>query len=245
MITTNTLAKKDRGRRGYIRSVEAIIAIVMLLASFSAFVSWGSLKTQSTQSIRQSAYDVLSTQAGTNKLVFYDPALYDDFISAVMPSNLNYRMEMDYFSPLDTFFGYNDTGYPYEVTLDLPPGARMVSVSSEKSGSQVVQQERSNWFRIPFFIRTREAGFTNGRVVVGLTFPYTDSNSDGTLEAPDVNSLDLYVNGTRQPFTLQSYVDTGTVSRAVFAFNYTMDPDTTVDGYAYYMVGGQMEEKYG
>ncbi len=239
------LAKNDGRRRGYIRSVEAIIAIVMLLASFSAFVSWGSLKTQSTQSIRQSAYDVLSTQAGTNKLVFHDPTLYDDFISAVMPSNLNYRMEVDYFSPLDTFFGYNDTDYPYEITVDLPPGSQMVSVSSEKSGSQMAQQERSNWFRIPFFVRTRETGFTNGRVVLGLTFPYTDSNSDALLEAPDVNSLDLYVNGTRQQFILQSYVDTGAVARAVFAFDYTMDPDTTVDGYAYYLVGGQVEGKHG
>ncbi len=244
MITTSTLAKKNV-RRGYIRSVEAIIAIVMLLASFQAFVNWSSLKTQSTQSIRQSAYDVLSTQAGTNKLVFYDPTLYDDFISAVMPSNLNYRMEVDYFSFLDTFFGYNDTGYPYEVTLDLPPGSQMVSVSSEKSGLQLAQQERSNWFRIPFFIRTRETGFTNGRVVLGLTFPYTDSNSDGLLEAPDVNSLDLYVNGIRQQFILQNYVDTGTVSRAVFAFDYTMNPDTAVEGYAYYMVGGQAEGKRG
>lgn len=230
-------------KRGYLRSIEALIAVVMLLISFYAFMNWGSLKGQSTQSIRQAAYDVFAVRGGTNVLALYDPALYDEFISTAVPSNLNYRIEADYFAPFDTFFGYNDTGYPYEVTVDFPPGSDVTSVIS--GDLQAGHQATFNWYRVPFFIRTREAGFMNQKVTLGLTLPYTDSNGDGMNEAPDGSSVDLYLNGTRQPFVLQSYADTGVLSRAVVAFNYTMQPNAIVDGYAYYMVGGQLERKNG
>lgn len=231
-------------RRGYIRSVEAIIAIVLLLASIQGFINWGSLKTQSTQSIRQSAYDVLAVREGAHGIALYDTALYDGFISAAVPSNMNYRIEADYFSPLDTFFGYNDTGYPHEITVDLPPGAGPVSVTGA-DGAQVPSQTVFNWYRVQFFLKTREAGFDNQNVVLGFTLPYADFNGDGTLDVPDKNSLDLYINGTRRSFTLQDFTDTGVLSKAVVSFRYTMNPDTYVDGYAYYMVGGRVEAKNG
>lgn len=237
-----TLSKNRR--RGYIRSVEAIIAIVLLLASIQGFINWGSLKTQSTQSIRQSAYDVLAVREGAHAIALYDTALYDGFVSTAVPSNMNYRIEADYFSPLDTFLGYNDTEYPYEVTVDLPPGAGPVSVTGP-DGAQVSSQTVFNWYRVPFFLKTRDAGFVNQGVVLGFTLPYVDSNGDGVLEVPDKNSLDIYINGTRQSFTLQDFKDTGVLSKAVASFRYTMNPDTYVDGYAYYMVGGQLEGKIG
>lgn len=229
-------------KRGYLRSVEALIAVVMLISSFQAFMNWGSLKAQPTQSIKQSAYDVFFAREGANALALYDTQLYDEFVSTMVPSNMNYRLEADYFSPLDTFFGYDDENYPYEATVDLPAGSEMVSVTVGADGTPVGHQADFNWYRVPFFVMTHEAGFKNQRVVLGLTLPYADSNGDGVLEAPDKNSVDIYINGTRQPFTMHDFSDTGVLSKITVSFNkYTLESNAIVEGYAYYMVGLQAD----
>lgn len=223
-------------RRGFLRAVESLIAIVMVFATFQAFLNWN-VEERSTSSARQVGYDVLSAYSeSANRLALSDFYSFDQFISYAIPSSLSYKVFGDFFTPVSA----DPEEIPQTVLVDFPAILNSTDIfvtdlSSEEYPSTVT----FNFYRVPFAIQNLGSDLAGAPIYLTVTLPNLDSNEDGTVDIPSASSLDLYVNGARIPFTLHNLQETNGTLIPTLLFNATVGVGGALHGYVYFATGEQ------
>lgn len=226
--------------KGYLRTVEALIAVIMILGSFQIFLNWSSSKPQSLELTKATIEDLLRTHADLIDSSYYDTGRLEKVIGDALPKDLNYKLEAEYFIPIDILFPYREQGTPYETTVDFGQGVDSSSITVLDKSELVPHQVFFNWYRIPFFLLAGDEDLTDQTVAIAVQLPYMILN--GNVVKPDPASLDLYVNSTQKPFALQVFNDTTSKSNAVLVFNLTLPAETLINGFLYFSGGSQVEK---
>ncbi len=223
-----------RGRRGYLRAVEALIAIVMILVSFQVFLNFQNLPPTLAGSTRQTGYDILDSYSDAVPLALWDFYAFDQFISYVVPSNYNFKLSADFFTPLTSLPG----AVPQTAAVDMAAGVDARSVYISDALSQLVPAEVTfNWYRVPFYVTNHGPASASIPLYVSFALPPLDGNLDGLSEPADRNSVDLYFDGRRTPFILHYVGQRNGTLRPTVLFNASMLQEEVKQGYMYFSVG--------
>ncbi len=224
------------GRRGFLRAVESLIAIVMILATFQAFVNW-SAPVRTTATTRQTGYDILGAYSDSVSLAIRDFSAFDQFVSYAVPSSFAYKVMGDFFTPIST------RGVPGPVTVSVdfpsiidPEEIFVADLNSEEYPSSVT----FNYYRIPFALQNKGAGAVfDAPIYLTAGIPNLDSNMDGTADFPEISSIDLYLDGKRTPFILHNLIDNNNTALVpTILFNATISEGGSKHGYLYFSTGG-------
>ncbi len=222
--------------KGFMRNVEVVLAILLVLTTFQFFLRWDQFRDVPASADR-SAYELLRAQGSNLRLALFEPAELDSLIKQSLPSNLNYKMELEYLSPFD-YRGVENGSQVICLPYEFPPGTDVESIALYGTNSFPIPTEtRSNWYRQPFLIDTSDNPISNEVLSVTFSLPYVDSNSDGIIERPAKDSLELHVGAEQTPFRLTSFVDGADSTSVELAFNATIPKGRLVKSYLYYQVG--------
>ena len=246
---------KFKTRRGFIRGLEALIAILMILGSFKVY-HWTDISPGSERITKQVLTDVLDSH---DELWVYaqDTALLDEFLNKAVPSHLNYKLKLKQFIPVTITPSVTTTNTVHEFIVDFPAGVDNGSIRVYKREYPDVLLPHDaffNWYRTPFNVVSIDPCARPKKFQLNFPQSHIDSNQDGVLEGIDPQSLDVFFNGEKEEFALGGFTDFKRFDDAEGDgdFNSNLDetesyvnfysplpPYALVDGYFYYMTSAQ------
>lgn len=224
--------------KGIVRSLEAMLAIMLLFISLSTFFRVAPEEDAPMARYHSIVEDTLDVYSDMYRfLVFNRPHEIDDFTRSVLPDYVNYRAEVEYVQPLDFFTGLNDTNVPLKFYLDYPVGTDTGTIRVYDGRHELPVQQEFNWFRIQFFVENDAAPKTDHEVTFQLVLPFRDSNLDGLLEPVDPASIDVFFKG--QAVAFDSQVDEISEDSLTVSISFLTDlqSEEISSGYVYYLVG--------
>jgi hypothetical protein len=216
------------------RAIEALIAIVMILASFQVFLNFEIQPATMAGSTRQTGYDMLNAYKEAVPLALWDFFAFDQFVTYSVPDNFNFKLSADFFTPI--------TASPEENTqtlaVDFASGVDPASIYLSDSSSEIVPSQADfNYYRVPFYVTNLGDSSASIPLYVSFSLPPLDGNGDMLSEPADRNSLDLYFDGKRVPFILHYLQARNTTLLPTVLFNTSLLKGQVKQGYLYFSTG--------
>lgn len=232
------MSRSLNSHRGVLRGVEAAIAIMLLLMSFSFLYSVQfTFKPHETRSLSIIASSIVLTyqDAIARYVSMSDLMTLESLLDAVVPDGYGYSFQVEYFQPVRVLFG--SQGYrPVGFTADFPYSVDAGSVRV-KDARGIVQDTQVvwSWYRVPFQVYNDESA---GSYESTLAFdaPWQDSNQDGALEPVDEGSFVVYVNSTRWEYSLVNITRADEAATVYVNVTLPLYSNETVDGFFYFKV---------
>lgn len=233
-------------RRGFIRGLEALIAILMIIGTLTLY-QWTDVKPKSEHTTRQTLSDILDTH---DEIWVYahDTALLDDFFQKNVPSNLNYKLKLRHFIPLTATPGVSANNTVLAFTVDFPAGVEPDSIKVYERDFPDILLPRDvffNWYRTPFYVINDDSSARPKHFQISFPQYHPDSNKDNLIEGIDPQSIEVFFNGEREEFSLSDFADWANFStvlnrsEALIDFYSPLRSSEIVDGYMYYMASAQ------
>jgi len=228
--------------KGVIRSVEAMLAIMLLFISLSSFFRIEPEEDAPLARYHRIVEDTLSVYDDIYRfLIFNKPSKIDDFTRSILPNYVNFRAEVEYVQPLDYFLGENDTNVPLTFYVDYPVGTDADTIRVYDGRHSLPLQREFNWFRIQFFVENDATPRSGYDVTYELELPFKDTNADGLLEPADPRSIEVFFDGAVMPSTqTMTAFDDDSLTVAI-TFPADLAANELSSGYVYYMVGDSYE----
>ncbi len=228
--------------KGIVRSVEAMLAIMLLFISLSSFFrieEETAVPISRYQRLVEETLEIYGDTYGT--LVFDRPAEVEPFTRGVLPDYVNFRAEIEYLQPLDFFWGSSETNVPVTFYVDYPVGTDTDTFSVYDGRDSLPVQKEFNWFRVPFFVDNDATPRLGYLVNVTAELPFKDTNLDGRVEPVDPRSVEVFYESERQGFDFD-VMELGEESVTVsVVFETDLEADELASGYIYYMAGDVYE----
>lgn len=226
--------------RGFIRGVEAAIAVMILLFAFQfLYTVHFSYKPHESRVLTNLASSTLATYYPIIRqyLLIGDLRSLQSLLDSVIPSEYGYMIQATYLQPFDALFGSVGVR-PLSTVIDFPGSVVPESVLVQDEYSRDLDTQATwTWYRVPFTIINDE---TDRKYVSQAQFilPWQDVNLDDVLQPVDHSSFRLYLNDSEWAFTITNVTSVNSTDIVSLTFTVDLIANETVDGFFYYRVIG-------